>query len=409
MKTLMKPQPIVLLSVLAACGDAASTASAPVVRDSAGITIVENFAPMWREGEAWRLSPEPIDDIGVVDGDPAYQLFQVSVAVRLSDGSVIVANRGSHQLRYFDAGGSHLTSAGGQGGGPGEFADLRWVGLMPGDSVIAYDIAHRRLSVFDSHGIFQRSATVQGPQFFAHGVFADGSVLMYRPENREEGVTRRTIIAVRYGSDGILLDSIVSLPGPELVIESKERTLPRGGGVYAYWTSQDLVFGHNSVLAVAGMHLYAGTQDRYEIDVWDTTGTMVTSVRAAHESVPVTQAQVDAYKAEALAASSGEHGAEEDIAEHRKSLEEAPHSEVFPAYGSIVIDAEGNLWVEVYRPPGDDHPRWTVFDAGHRMLGTVETPQNFTVFQIGADFVLGKSTDDLGVEHVQLYTLIKPR
>ena len=35
-------------------------------------------------------------------------------------------------------------------------------------------------------------------------------------------------------------------------------------------------------------------------------------------------------------------------------------------------------------------------------------PHRFQVYHIGEDFVLGKSTDDLDVEHVQLYELIKP-
>ena len=39
------------------------------------------------------------------------------------------------------------------------------------------------------------------------------------------------------------------------------------------------------------------------------------------------------------------------------------------------------------------------------MLGEVETPPEFQVFQIGSDFVLGRWTDDLDVEQVQLYKL----
>jgi hypothetical protein len=402
MTTVKQTHFTLLLPLVIACTDADSRAAAPAVRDSSGVTIVENSVPLWLDGEAWRVPQVPRVDIGVADGGPAYQLFQVRTAGRLSDGSIVVANRGSHQLRYFDANGVHLTSGGGRGNGPGEFEDLRWMGVMPGDSVIAYDIAHRRFSVFDAHGVFQRSATVEGPQFFASQAFADGSVLMFRWEGSEEGASRRTTTTVRFGSDGILRDSIVSLPGPEVVIGHEQRMTPRGR--LPFWTSQDLVFAHDLVLAVAGMHLYTGTQDRYEIDVWDTTGTMVTSVRAAREPVPVTPAQVDAYKEEAMAGYSGE-----DAAYHRTLMRDTPHAEMFPAYGSIVVDAEGNLWVEVYRPPGDDQPRWTVFDAAHRMLGTVAFPQGLTVFQIGADFVLGRWTDDFGVEHVRLHDLIKPQ
>jgi hypothetical protein len=396
------PHLFLLLPLSIACAEANPRALAPVVRDSAGVTIIENSAPAWQQGEAWRVAPEPRVDIGVVDGDPAYQLYGARASLRLGDGRIVVANRGSHDLRWYDEHGSFIRAAGGKGGGPGEFQDLRWMGLMPGDSVIAYDIATRRFSVFDAQGIFQRSAAVRGPQYFARGVFADGSVMMMRWENREEGVTRQTTVVVRYGSDGTFLDSLVSLPGPERMIGIEHVSTPRGN--LPVWTSQELVFAHNSVLAVGGSYLYAGAQDRYEIDVWDPTGTMVASVRATYNPVLVTEAQVDAYKAEAMAGYSGE-----DAAYHRALMRETPHADVFPAYGSIVVDAEGNLWVETFRPPGDDQPRWTVFDPEHRMLGTVDMPQGLTVHQIGSDFVLGWWRDDLDVEHVQLYDLIKPQ
>jgi hypothetical protein len=35
----------------------------------------------------------------------------------------------------------------------------------------------------------------------------------------------------------------------------------------------------------------------------------------------------------------------------------------------------------------------------------VETPPKFQVYQIGSDFVLGSWTDELDIEHVQLYKL----
>ncbi len=78
-----------------------------------------------------------------------------------------------------------------------------------------------------------------------------------------------------------------------------------------------------------------------------------------------------------------------------------------PAYRSLVVDTEGNLWVEEYRRPGDDQPRWTVFNLDGEMLGLVETPPRFSIYQIGSDFVLGRWHDDLDVEHVQLYELLK--
>ena len=84
-----------------------------------------------------------------------------------------------------------------------------------------------------------------------------------------------------------------------------------------------------------------------------------------------------------------------------------PFPETMPAYEGVIVDEEGNLWVEEYRAPGDEQPRWTVFDSTGVMLGLIETPPRFRIFQIGSDFVLGRQTDSLDVERVQLYRLRK--
>ncbi len=53
---------------LAACADHAPDTSA-LVRDSAGVRIVENTTSQWQDGEAWRLSPEPVVAIGDAGGE----------------------------------------------------------------------------------------------------------------------------------------------------------------------------------------------------------------------------------------------------------------------------------------------------------------------------------------------------
>ena len=50
-----------------------------------------------------------------------------------------------------------------------------------------------------------------------------------------------------------------------------------------------------------------------------------------------------------------------------------------------------------------------MFDTEGRWLGMVETPRQFTVNEIGADYVLGVWLDDLDVQHVRMYRLEKPR
>ena len=85
-----------------------------------------------------------------------------------------------------------------------------------------------------------------------------------------------------------------------------------------------------------------------------------------------------------------------------------PIPSTLPAYASVKQDAAGNLWVEEYRYPNDDVSRWTVFARDGVMLGTVAMPAGFNLLYVGEDFVLGTWRDELDVEHLRQYELIKP-
>ncbi|NIM51888.1 MAG: hypothetical protein GTN78_05300 [Gemmatimonadales bacterium] len=372
------------------------------MRDSAGVRVVENYEPAWGPGDAWRLSETPTVDIGAAEGDPNYELFGARSSVRLTDGTIVVANTGTQELRWYDASGTYLRTIGGKGGGPGEFEGLDRIARLSGDSIVAYDTESNRVSVFGPAGGLGRSAPLEGPRGFMEGAFGDGSLLITASVTGglTEGLSRWITRAFRYSNTGQLLDSLGSYAGPEWFTEVR-----RSGSRIVGVSSTSRPFARRASFAVSEGALYAGTQDSYGIAVYSLEGTLVGGVRRDYASLTVTAADIEAYKDRELADVTDAEARPERLRE----LERLPYPETMPAYGTIKIDSEGNLWVAEYRRPGDDQPRWMVFDASHRMLGIVETPRDFTVQQIGTDFVLGRERDELGVEHLQLYELIKPQ
>ena len=72
-------------------GEAARQGAAAVVRDSAGIRIVENSGPAWAEGAGWRVADSPLVSIGGVAGDPAYDLTQITSVILREHGQVAAA------------------------------------------------------------------------------------------------------------------------------------------------------------------------------------------------------------------------------------------------------------------------------------------------------------------------------
>ena len=393
---------VLVLALLTACGAGAQPRERAMVRDSAGITIVENSVGLWRKGEAWRLTEAPLVEIGVLDGEPEYQLYQVTGATRLADGRIVVANGGTRELRFYDGDGRFLRSVGRQGAGPGEFRG--YMGLhVGGDSLYAFDSDLRRVSVFDQEGRFARSFVLEGPTSgaspFMRGVFSDRSVLVsgsrpFRYGEERGGVARRTVSFWRYGPDGVQLDSIGSFPGSESYVHVT------GGSM----SVMSLAFGKELHQAIHGMALYIGTTDHYEIGRYAADGTLERLIRRPNAVVAVTPEDIRRYRAELLEAMEMEF--RQDFA---SMMDAMPYPETFPAYQRLATDPAGNLWVEEYRRPGDDQPRWTVFDPSGQMLGTVDMPSGFTSVEIGNDYVLGIWKDEFDVEHVRLYGLTKPR
>ena len=87
--------------------------------------------------------------------------------------------------------------------------------------------------------------------------------------------------------------------------------------------------------------------------------------------------------------------------------QDIPLLEHVPVARTLLIDTEGNIWSERYRLPWEEDPVWDVIDASGRWLGTVNTPRNFNLFDIGPNYVLGRHRDDLGVERMRMYELHK--
>jgi hypothetical protein len=400
----------VLLGAVSACsrGDAADAAS--VVRDSAGVAIVESARAAWEEGEGWTVAAEPELEIGVVEGAAAYQLDQVSGALRLSDGRVVVADAGAGEVRWFGADGRHLLTAGRKGDGPGEFQGIGRVDLLAGDSVAVWDARAVRLTVFGPDGKLARTVTPEGvrgmgTQMF--GVLADGSFVvsqgidLTRMVEQPEGEGRAEVEYLRIAADGKPAGRVARAPG-------RETYLLRLDGNSA---THNVVFGREHVALAAGDAFFAGDNGAFSITRHRADGAAARVLRRAHQPVAVAPDDVERYhEAQGEASYQGMPPEMEAFLREstRRAREKVPTRETFPAFRAMRMDADGNLWVEEYRRPGDQQPRWSVFDAEGRWLGTVETPAGLAVHQIGRDWMVGSMKDELDVQHVRLYRIEKP-
>ena len=148
---------VTLLFVVACPGDradrtdsAASAAdAAAIVRDSAGITIVENRTVDPGGLPRWSVDTTPALTIGTGAGDPAYELARIGGIERLPNGMIVVLNgpgEAAYEFRFYDSTGKHVATHGRRGQGPGEYRWISFVGSVGGDTVIGVDFPNERLN-----------------------------------------------------------------------------------------------------------------------------------------------------------------------------------------------------------------------------------------------------------------------
>lgn len=368
--------------------------------DSADIRITENASPPVGSRLPWRIGPEPTVSIGEVDGEEPYMLHWAGSVARLSDGRIMVGNRGSSEVRMFDASGNHLVSWGGEGEGPGEFTGLAHAAPWPGDSIVAWYSPGLGISVFDSEGNYGRSFVLQSgeaevwrrPRPIA--ARADGAILSINaPEDAD------TAVVEIWDADGALSASLGTHPHREVIVTTNEQ---------GYNELMLPAYGRELVTGQWGDLVVAGHTSRYEIRAFRDDGTLARIVRREHVLREPTEDDRKPYIDEQLAMYATIPDLPPEMVEQaRKLLESTPLAQTFPAFSRILSDAAGSLWVREYDFPREERPAplWTVFDPDGRVLGFIETPEGLRIGQIGEDYILGHYRDELDVEYVQLWPL----
>lgn len=401
---------LVLTLLLAGCGEAPPP-DEPVssVRDSAGIQIVESAGPSWSKGSGWHLGDAPLLDIGRLDGPDETQFFQVTAGARLSDGSFVLGSFGSHDLRRFTSDGEHLWTAGREGEGPGEFVGLMQLVSGPGDTILTYDFRQRRISRFAPDGTFLDARPLEGPSesgfAFVEELLPDGSAVFTWNEFSRDGglpsegeVSRDTMSIHVLDATGDSTHELGRFPGDETVVLRAGET--DGGFSIAIGSTP---FGRSTEVTSGSTSIWVGDTEQFEIWRYGLDGQLKMIARRAFEPVAVDDALIEQAMAEEM------EGADDDQRQAtRRRWESVPVPPTLPAYEALRVDRAGNLWVQLFEVPGAPERIWSVFTADGVWLGDVRFPDRFRPLEIGDDYVLGRFGDDLDVEHVQLWELVKP-
>lgn len=378
------------------------TLAALLVTPLAAQETVESAAP--RDPDL-TLADEPLVRIGIVDGPLEYIFGSVTGAVRLEDGSIVVADEQSANLRRYDSNGRHLWTSGRSGEGPGEYGGLWLVRGCPGGPITVFDWQKGRITRLDRDGdvVDTRALGAVGVNpYGAPACSADGhlvfmpwpeAALSARVSDRAAGETYRWRVSLRFALDDSVTVLRSEIPGTERI---RHRT---GGDGPRYW-------GRDMVFAPVATGVWYGTADDYELVHLDWTGRTTRVTRWAGPGLEVTADRVNSYRDDYWLARYDDAAARRDFERDSWPAIRDYLPERFPAYEALLALPDGGVWVKTpaWRAPGEE---LHLLDANGVWLRRLTFAGGAEILDAGRDWVLLTRRDELGVPTVALYELVE--
>jgi hypothetical protein len=390
---------LVLLASTGACGEREQGTPAIAARDSAGITIVES--DLARLATRCSVDAEPSVVIGTAGGDPRYELYRVFGASRLSDGRIVLVNQGSQELRFYDPEGRFLQSAGGAGGGPGEFRDAFYLWVLPGDTIWVGDYRPWQFLVFSPEGEWVRTVRPRPEYPNPPGVIDvldDGRSVLSRRAFIAYGPrfeTRNMTVAV-HGADGMLIDTVGTYPNGRWGRVGDD---PNSPGLYPLFESFARV-------AASGSRVVVGHTSRPELEILEASvaPSLERIIRWTAGSREIQPEDVEAERRRLA-----EPYEDMDPAMRRQLVDplvsdERPVADEFPAFSSLMLGRDDRIWIRQYpRPGASETPEWVAFGSDGRFDCRLALPPFDELLEFGQDYLLALEKDELDVERVVQY------
>ncbi len=391
---------ITLSTAFAACEPPAVDAptSSVTITDSAGITIIDN-GEIDRTGSSITLS-DSVLRIGVLSGAEEYQLFQVGDIKLLSDGAVVVANRGTREVKVFEADGTHRVTFGGRGEGPREFRSLSAVTILGNDTIQVQDLEDRALFTSDGTYLDRITRDVSGIQalvdrpFSWSGWAADGSAMgvLYDWEANIMVVgpmSRSPIIILRIKSDLVRIDTLG-------VFGAMEQQYIDVGA--AFPTSIIPPYPKNSYTALGSPDGTIVVSDNAvpQFELFHPDGSH-SIVRWAQPADPISDSEIEAWKDRQRAIRSPEQLVN---LERVWGVMDVPETK--PFHHGTAAGSDRVAWVK-WDASRVGQARFSAFQPDGRFIGTLRIPSNFSLRDSGPGWVAGLVRDENDVEYVYVY------
>lgn len=367
--TLLRRSPLFGLGLilLAGCGSRqAPAATARVDTLPSGTLLVTSDGPTgWRDSSrAWQV----VETLRIQppEGSPG-ELVEPFTLAADGAGRIYVADQKPVVIKVFDTAGVLARTIGREGAGPGEF-QVAFIALN-GPNLVVQDPSQSRASVFDTSGSFVRSWTSSCCIWGDIAVDTAGRISIPTMVTPDSGKPRRGQAYSRYRVDGGLIDTLFV---PERSEEGKVWRFTRGPSTRP--TGMMMMSVPYAASMTSSQHPAGGF-----VRGWTGEYRIVRSPLGEDSSMVMTRPWTADPIPEAMRLAQVEQAVRnaKDMVGEAAAREAARLSDIptlAPAYQSLRVDLDGNVWAR--RLVGSDSTRtlYDVFAPDGAWLGPVVVP-----------------------------------
>jgi hypothetical protein len=332
-----------------------------------------------------------VEDLSISgeDKDGNIILYEPRLSFVDDNENIYIIERKDQVIKVFRSDGKHIKTIGAKGSGPGEFQTMTYLAVTKDGKLIAMDETSRRTSLFDSSGRFLKSS---------HWQTYYGNFIMIKSSSY---ITSELI----YSGDRQFRQSFVKevdFNGKEIrsygEFSTERLNIIRQGKYTNYFSPP-----------VSTSSIFAGDQDRglfyhcvnnkYIIEVYDTSGKLFRKIDRPYEPVPFTDKDAKEYRAR--------FG---DLTNDffRKAIEEMEMPKVKSIVERMCVDDEGNLWIrtnEIKEEEDKIRTAFDIFDSDGYYFAKVWTAVIPSIFKKGKMYRMD-TDQDTGYQSLKRYKVI---
>jgi hypothetical protein len=286
-----------------------------------------------------------LEDLSISGEDKEGNIILYEPRLSLVDDkeNIYIIESKDQVIKVFGSDGKYIKTIGAKGSGPGEFKSVAYLAVTKDGKLIAMDETSRRTSFFDSSGRFLKSFQWRTSYYNFIMIKSSSYIISEIVYSGDRQFRQLFVKEVDFNGKEIRSYGEFTASEPKIIRQGK----------YRHYFSQP----------VWTESIFAGDKDRglfyhcvnnkYIIEVYDTSGKLFRKIDRPYEPVPFTDKDAKAYRARVG------NVPNEFL---RKVIEEMEMPKVKSIVERMYVDDEGNLWIRTNEIKEEEDKILTAFD-----------------------------------------------